>query len=47
MNEFECKKCGYIWYSRFEEGPKACPRCKRYDWDKETTQNLNNKEGTE
>ena len=30
----KCKKCGYIWYSRFGFVPKTCPKCKRYDWNK-------------
>ena len=30
----KCKRCGYEWDSRIEN-PKSCPRCKRYDWDKE------------
>jgi len=29
----KCKKCGHTWESRTDE-PKACPRCKRYDYDK-------------
>ena len=27
-----CSKCGYNWFSR-KKMPKACPRCKRYDWN--------------
>ena len=26
-----CQRCGYQWVSRVDE-PRACPRCKRYDW---------------
>jgi predicted Zn-ribbon and HTH transcriptional regulator len=29
-----CKRCGYKWIARVER-PKACPECKRRDWDKE------------
>lgn len=29
----ECRLCGHQWDSRVEN-PKACPNCKRYDWDK-------------
>ena len=29
----KCLKCEYEWTSRNGK-PKACPRCKRYDWDK-------------
>lgn len=29
----KCKKCGYEWKGK--EDPKACPRCKRYDWNRE------------
>lgn len=25
--------CGYEWESRLKQKPKACPRCKRYDWE--------------
>jgi len=33
MNNNKCKQCQYEWKSR-KEIPKSCPRCKRYDWDK-------------
>lgn len=29
----KCVKCRYQWFPRRQEVPKACPRCKRYDWD--------------
>lgn len=29
----KCSRCGYEWKSRVER-PKACPDCKRRDWDK-------------
>ena len=32
--EFKCQICEYEWKSRMEDNPKACPRCKRYDWNK-------------
>ncbi len=28
--EHGCKICGYEWEGI--DKPKACPRCKRYDW---------------
>lgn len=27
----KCRLCGYEWEPRIKQ-PKACPRCKRYDW---------------
>jgi len=30
----KCKRCGYKWESRVKD-PKVCPRCKRYDFDKD------------
>ena len=30
----KCEKCGYEWQARTKT-PKACPKCKRYDWNKE------------
>lgn len=30
----KCKLCGYEWLAR-TKSPKQCPRCKRYNWDKE------------
>ncbi len=33
----KCKKCQYEWPSKLER-PKACPKCKRYDWDKEDSE---------
>ena len=32
---YKCKICNYGWKSRVEK-PAQCPRCKRYDWDKDT-----------
>jgi hypothetical protein len=29
----ECKLCSHKWESRTDQ-PKACPKCKRYDWEK-------------
>jgi len=34
INNIICKKCGHFWIARTEY-PKQCPRCKRYDWNKE------------
>ena len=34
MKQIKCKKCGYEWITRVDN-PKACPKCKSYDWDKE------------
>ena len=32
--EVICKRCNYIWSPRNPDiKPKACPQCKRYDWD--------------
>jgi len=31
----KCKLCGYGWTSLKEAPPKACPRCKRYDWQED------------
>jgi rubrerythrin len=30
--ECQCKLCGHKWAAR-TENPKACPNCKRYDWN--------------
>lgn len=30
----KCKQCDYEWESRVEKSVQ-CPRCKRYDWDKD------------
>ena len=35
MKEAKCLKCGWEWSLRVDQ-PKACPKCKRYDW-KEVT----------
>jgi predicted Zn-ribbon and HTH transcriptional regulator len=32
-----CKKCGFVWTPRVEN-PRACPRCKSYDFKKERVQ---------
>ncbi len=30
-----CDLCGHVWIPRKEQPPVQCPRCKRYDWNKE------------
>jgi len=30
----KCNQCKHEWKSRIEKKPKACPACKRYDWNK-------------
>lgn len=33
--DYNCKKCGHTWTSKkLAEAPLACPKCKRYDWNK-------------
>lgn len=41
----ECRKCGYKWESRIGE-PKACPKCKRYDWE-ENASDISSKKQTD
>ena len=35
---YECQLCGHRWESGLYK-PTACPRCKRYDWDKRKKRN--------
>ena len=28
-----CLRCSHTWRPRVDELPKACPRCKKYDWN--------------
>jgi len=30
--ELKCKICGHSWSKRTDKLPRACPKCKRYDW---------------
>lgn len=32
VNKHKCTQCGHEWEGK--EDPRACPRCKRYDWKK-------------
>ncbi len=34
MKKVKCLKCGFEWIPRVED-PLQCPKCKRYDWNKE------------
>lgn len=34
MEKFKCKRCNYEWEPRVDN-PKACPECKRRDWNAE------------
>lgn len=36
MKKHKCKICEHEWYPRSKESPLACPKCKRYDWDRTT-----------
>jgi hypothetical protein len=38
----KCKLCSHEWAQRGKGIPKACPRCKRYDYDKAQTTRGNN-----
>jgi predicted Zn-ribbon and HTH transcriptional regulator len=29
-----CSLCNHSWFTKLDR-PSECPRCKRYDWDKE------------
>ena len=35
-----CKRCDYRWYSRVVN-PQQCPKCKRYDFNKDIAQTKN------
>lgn len=32
IHELKCVKCGHKWIPRKAEVPKACPRCKNFNW---------------
>lgn len=34
IKKIKCLRCGFEWIPRTET-PKACPRCKSYDWNKQ------------
>lgn len=34
IDRLKCLRCDHTWYPRGPDRPAACPRCKRYDWDK-------------
>jgi hypothetical protein len=35
IRQLVCKRCGKKWLPRRFDLPKACPGCKRYDWNEE------------
>lgn len=37
MTEYECLKCGHLWFGRKEitNRPLSCPKCKNRNWDSE------------
>jgi predicted Zn-ribbon and HTH transcriptional regulator len=41
IRQLVCKRCGKVWIPRRFELPKACPGCKRYDWNEEEGHDLN------
>ena len=38
MTKQKCLKSGFEWIARVEE-PLQCPKCKRYNWNKEDKKN--------
>jgi rubrerythrin len=32
---YKCNKCNHVWFSRGDERPLTCPKCKSARWDKE------------
>jgi len=40
IRQLVCKRCGKEWIPRRFELPKACPGCKRYDWNEEAGYDL-------
>ena len=32
---YKCNKCSHVWFSRGDERPLTCPKCKTARWDKE------------
>lgn len=37
MKKNKCKLCKHEWFSRTNNKPIECPKCKRYDWDSEAS----------
>lgn len=33
IGELECRRCGHKWFPRTNRLPKACPKCKHYNWN--------------
>ena len=40
---YKCNKCNHVWFSRGDERPLTCPKCKTARWDKPQKQDLKNK----
>ena len=38
-----CNKCKYVWHTRTEKIPKACPNCKSMRWNEEIRKKLDKK----
>lgn len=43
MEMNKCLRCGYIWPRRVIK-PKACPKCKNYDWQNPKKRSRSNKQ---
>lgn len=39
MEKNNCQHCKYEWPSRVDN-PKQCPKCKRYDWKKNSEEEV-------
>jgi len=38
--KYHCEKCDHRWIGRENPRPVACPRCKRYDYNKKEKQEV-------
>jgi Zn finger protein HypA/HybF involved in hydrogenase expression len=43
VNQLYCHHCYHTWVQRTDHSPKACPRCKSYDWNVEVKDDINRK----
>jgi len=34
IDAWQCDLCGHVWYTKADDPPKACAKCKRRNWDR-------------
>jgi predicted nucleic acid-binding Zn-ribbon protein len=40
VDAWQCDVCGHVWYTKANEAPTACAKCKRRNWNQGVKQRI-------